>query len=734
MKMKNILLVFMAMLAFVFVSCTIDPNGESTPGTNTDPEDWRNSEYYRYYVGANSSQHNASRSNIANIMPVFNTQEAVAGGAPAINPHVVAGLLKVLDEVPQTANAEDFSTWVASTQAQNFGAVYVRLFDRITDGTEAQNEFTGNSTISARWWRVVYSNNDVVTLMMAEPYRRSTYEAAKSNLLTDFSAVSAKFPAIGQAISAAPFQTWQGYMQTSVATTTNGTGTYQHEPLTPDDLVWLPSSYETVRIDSIDGTQEENPIQTTSGNLGVRSGLWRLNASDRGFSTGSGSVGQANASHWTRSVRANGTVQRINNASILSTAAVDGDSGIRPAIHLSISALRDLFEQYKHQMWYGHTVTRATMNDQIDLWYGSAESIRIADNFVRFQLNNGGWLMTGAPESYSLSDGSAIEYINPTPAQEQQQLASLDRNDDTTGDRAIIEELRYMIKMYKATGNPVYRESYEKALERILSNERPNGGFPRRAHLSAAHSFSQIAYNDDATSNVLNLWLDILNNDCGWYSTVDNAMRQRLRTSFNKGVDVILKTQVYSEAQRMLTGWNGAHDNYTYEPVWMREWEPVAIWRRPSIGNVNLLMRIENPSAQVQNAIHSFIKFFNHTEIFGVVTRSIPMPNGVYRTVWRELEYREGSRGYWASFTDIDTFEPLFFDRLVPRLEPGEVLATPPNRGRDNHNFRNLYDANGKFLLVESYMNISNERRQGYGYISSDTRGVRENYEQWLRR
>jgi len=91
----------MAMLAFVFVSCTIDPNGESTPGTNTDPEDWRNSEYYRYYVGANSSQHNASRSNIANIMPVFNTQEAVAGGAPAINPHVVAGLLKVLDEVPQ---------------------------------------------------------------------------------------------------------------------------------------------------------------------------------------------------------------------------------------------------------------------------------------------------------------------------------------------------------------------------------------------------------------------------------------------------------------------------------------------------------------------------------------------------------------------------------------------------------------------------------------------------------
>ena len=136
------------------------------------------------------------------------------------------------------------------------------------------------------------------------------------------------------------------------------------------------------------------------------------------------------------------------------------------------------------------------MNNQPENWYGSAESIRLANNLVLYQRNSGGWVK-------NIDMGGQM-----TEALKQQLLREKPRTDATLDNGVTIPEIRYLIRMYQATKIERYREAYMLGINGVLSVQYPNGGFPQTMHPGSSYH-GEITFNDNAMTQVLNLWWDI---------------------------------------------------------------------------------------------------------------------------------------------------------------------------------------------------------------------------------
>ncbi|MDI9451362.1 MAG: pectate lyase [Limnochordia bacterium] len=409
------------------------------------------------------------------------------------------------------------------------------------------------------------------------------------------------------------------------------------------------------------------------------------------------------------------------------------------------------------------TVSHSAMNNQPENWYGSAESIRLANNLVLYQRNSGGWVK-------NIDMGGQM-----TEALKQQLLREKPRTDATLDNGVTIPEIRYLIRMYQATKIERYREAYMLGINGVLSVQYPNGGFPQTMHPGSSYH-GEITFNDNAMTQVLNLWWDIYSKPDQYYS-IDEQTRARIEDSLIRGIDVILDTQIYSEQQGMLTAWCAQHDRVTLEPSWARDYEPPSISGSESIGIINFLMGLDKEFLisldqdntlgeemtiweRVQRAVHAAVAFFEHVEIKGYshVTGSSPWGSD------RKLVEDPNGRGLWARFIDIDTFEPLFFDRRQPTLRPSPreadtyrpyvTGAMPGKHYPGGGNLRNLYrDAEGNLHpiivgpkgelirpegtvldIAASYANLSHERRNGYQYIGGYAANLQSAYQAWLER
>lgn len=408
-------------------------------------------------------------------------------------------------------------------------------------------------------------------------------------------------------------------------------------------------------------------------------------------------------------------------------------------------------------------IFHSRMNNQAIAWYGSNESIRLANNLLLYQRNSGGWV-----ENIDMG-------VQMTEALKQQLLRQKNNNDASLDNGVTVPELRYLISMYQATKIERYREAYIKAINGILAAQYKNGGLPQRMNQPSSYH-GEITFNDNAMTQVLRLWWDIYSNPNMYYS-IDAATFEKIEDSLIRGIDCILDTQIYSEQQGMLTAWCAQHDRNTLQPTWGRDYEPPSISGSESIGVINFLMGLDreflinldkdNTLAEeltiwerVQTAIHSAVVFFDHVEIFGynLVSRSSPWGSD------RTLVENEKGRGIWARFICIDTFEPLMFDRRSPtfRSNPREVDtyrpiitgALPGKHYASGGNLRNLYrdaegnlhpiivGSNGALIrpegtvmdLAASYANLSHERRNGYQFVGTYGTNLSASYNAWLQR
>jgi PelA/Pel-15E family pectate lyase len=287
---------------------------------------------------------------------------------------------------------------------------------------------------------------------------------------------------------------------------------------------------------------------------------------------------------------------------------------------------------------------------QDDEWYSNDEAVRIADNVLIYQHKTGGW-----PKNIEMA-----EMMNKNKI-EAVIKAKKDDGDDigrpTIDNGATYSQMKFLASVFVKTGKPRFKEGFLKGIDYLLEAQDDNGGWPQFYPLRKGY-YENITFNDGAMMGVMELLRDVLN---GEYAFVDSSRLSRVQNALDKGLEVILKTQI--EVEGNLTGWCAQYDSQTLKPANARAYELVSISGFESVKILKYLIKIDNPDAEVIQAVTSGIKWFEKTKITTVrlIRKENPeLPKGYDLLVGFDPE---GAKPLWARFYEIGTNYPVFVDR-----------------------------------------------------------------------
>jgi PelA/Pel-15E family pectate lyase len=313
----------------------------------------------------------------------------------------------------------------------------------------------------------------------------------------------------------------------------------------------------------------------------------------------------------------------------------------------------------------------------------------IAERMLYYQRSNGGWPQPG---------GDAINYNRIlTSAQKQQFIAEKNNLDATIDDKSTTREINYLVASFRQTQNDDYRKAAERGINYLLTAQKTNGGWAQFYPDSSSYR-KQITYNDNAMVDVLWVMKSIADGTNS-FDVVDKQLIPKAQKAVDRGVDCILKTQ-YSQ-KGILTAWCAQHDRITLQPTGARTFELPSLSGNESIGILEFLMSIDNPSDRIRKSVRAATAWFESVRLPDIATKIIidpSQPKGKDVVVVQE----PGSTR-WARFYDLDTNKPFFCGR------------------------------NGikKYALAE----IENERRVGYAWYGTwPSKLLTTDYPNWVKK
>ncbi len=307
--------------------------------------------------------------------------------------------------------------------------------------------------------------------------------------------------------------------------------------------------------------------------------------------------------------------------------------------------------------WLLYTVTGLIL-----AFSASAQTIDpIAENMLVYQRSIGGW-----PKAVNMIP---VNYEKTLSEQEKLTIKADSLHDDSTIDnKATSREIIYLVKAYGTTQNKRYLDAAEKGIGYLFKAQYANGGWPQ---YYPEHNLyrGQVTYNDNAMINVLDILQDIVEGANG-FNVVAASDKPKAVAAVAKGVDCILKTQVVVDGQ--LTVWCAQYDEKTLKPAKARAFELISLSGSESVGITEFLMRIKNPSPEIQRAVKSAVAWFEKSKIVGynfVFVDDPAQPKGKDRVF-----VKDPASTIWARFYDVKTNEPFFTGRdSMPKKTIAEV-------------------------------------------------------------
>jgi PelA/Pel-15E family pectate lyase len=109
-------------------------------------------------------------------------------------------------------------------------------------------------------------------------------------------------------------------------------------------------------------------------------------------------------------------------------------------------------------------------------------------------------------------------------------------------------QIAYLAKAYTRTKDEAYKTAVVKGLGYIINSQYNNGGWPQYYPLENNYS-RYITFNDDAYIGIMEVLMDIVYNTSD-YRFIDDITRQKIITSFNKGIDCISKHRSTMQANQ----------------------------------------------------------------------------------------------------------------------------------------------------------------------------------------
>lgn len=288
-------------------------------------------------------------------------------------------------------------------------------------------------------------------------------------------------------------------------------------------------------------------------------------------------------------------------------------------------------------------------------WYGSKQAQRIADIVLDVQKTSGGWMKND--ELHILTDA---EYATLVAAKGEH--SCLDNY-------ATTQEVRYLAKVYQATGKEKYRAAILQALQMILDAKLTElGGWGQYWPLSADKWSYQnyITFNDDLTVNVLKLMRDVYEAKGDFTDLVDDATKALCKEVFDNGLELIIACQIDDNGTP--AAWCAQHDPTDLLPTEGRPHELPSVSAYESAAIIDFLMTIDRPSAELQACITSAVAWLDAHKIEGKAVKNYT--NAAGEDDIRVID-KEGS-AIWGRFIQLGGESGAkvynkFFDKLKAR-------------------------------------------------------------------
>jgi unsaturated rhamnogalacturonyl hydrolase len=342
--------------------------------------------------------------------------------------------------------------------------------------------------------------------------------------------------------------------------------------------------------------------------------------------------------------------------------------------------------------WYGikddGNIVNPVVNQPV---YPESEIIKIANNVLLYQRNNGGW-----PKNYDMQAILTGEQIGKLIKAKDQQHTTFDNSTTYT-------HVEYLAQVYTKTSIEKYKDACLRGLKFILKAQYPNGGWPQYYPLETKNYSSHITFNDGAYIGVMETLKKINDND-PMFAFIGNDMRKAVKNAFDKGLECILKCQIVSNGR--LTAWCQQHNEFDLKPAWARAYEMPSICNGESAQIVLFLMSLDHPDKRVIGAIQSAVIWFNDSKIYNTDVKTVPAPPE--KSQWRTstidkiVVVDSTAPPIWTRYYELETERPLFSDR------------------------------NSKMLY--SLTEVSRERRSGYSWYTYAPQTALDKYPVWQKK
>jgi len=314
-------------------------------------------------------------------------------------------------------------------------------------------------------------------------------------------------------------------------------------------------------------------------------------------------------------------------------------------------------------------------------WFGTGESVRIADNLLLYQRSLGGWPKNTAFHR-TLSD-----------AEKNQILKDKDNQDAIFDNGATTTEMRFLAKMYGKTTNENYKNAVIKGLRFILEAQYENGGWPMFFPLKKGY-YTHITFNDDAHYRLMKLLKEINDRKPIFSFISDQNLIDQSQKAWEKGIEIILKTQITVNGKPAI--WCAQHDEFTFLPAKARAYELPSFSGSESVGLLEILMEIQNPSTEIKRAVQGAIEWLDAHRLRNIRWDNFVNTEGKKD---RRLVTDPAAGDMWARFYDLETGLPYVSDR----------------------------DGIKKSTLEE----IGYERRNGYSWYTDEPEKIIKKYQDW---
>lgn len=387
---------------------------------------------------------------------------------------------------------------------------------------------------------------------------------------------------------------------------------------------------------------------------------------------------------------------------------------------ISISAFADGFNHARYQ--YKDSIPPYAL-------YDTDQILGFAENMIYFQNPDGGWGKNfDLQRKYTLSELRQIQKDHKSIAPVTYNLKT-EEHGSTMDNENIHTQIKYLCQVYAQVKNDPsvdsqrYLDCATKAVRWILNAQHPvSGGF------TGADVYG-ITYNDNVMSDALTLLRDIANGS-GSFSVFPQETRNKAQLAYEKGLECILKTQItvtLGDGTKLLTAWCQQHYHENFQPRWAREFEPPSICSSESYKVLQFLMAIENPSEEIKKAVKAGVEFFDRDDvrIHDKKVVDVPLATPVYwenvkRTDTKErvMQDSPGNRNLWARFYALDSTFDVVKDARKPIQGKYPSVLSPI-----------WCDRGCKY--VENYMDMSQERRTGYGYTNTNFMTTLIKYNDW---